>query len=310
MQPPPPPVPDFDDFAPEPFRHAPSPPQRIPEIVPVERAPTPRARITPVERTPAPRAKAPTAADMLAARTERVERREPPADVAFGRPEPTRDIAPPEAAVAPRNEQLKPSPDAPKKPKKEGPSSVQRAIAMARAKAVPALQKSALWLAHNLRRRELRKRYSELLIFAHNRVIDRRLEKLFFVPTLQGAVNAPAPERGILYDGPVPSTVFNWVFTAIDDDLREFAFVDFRAGRGRTMLLAAKRDFDHIVGFEFDARLFDDLQMNIAQYPRSQMVCRNIDCYRGDLDGIRIPDQPSVLWFSRAWREEDRKSVV
>ncbi len=44
--------------------------------------------------------------------------------------------------------------------------------------------------------------------------------------------------------------------------------------------------------------------MNIAQYPRSLMKCRNIDCYRGDLDGIRIPDQPSVLWFSGTWRED------
>lgn len=186
----------------------------------------------------------------------------------------------------------------------KGPNIAQRALAAARARVVPALQRSALWLAHNLQRRELRKRYSEAVIFAHNRILDRKLEKLFFIPTLKGARKAPAPDEGILYDGPIPAAVFDWVFTAIPDDLREFVFVDFRASRGRTVLLAAKRNFDRIVGFEFDPELFDDLQMNIAQFPRSLMTCRNIDCYRGDLDGIRIPDQPSVLWFSGAWRED------
>jgi hypothetical protein len=155
-----------------------------------------------------------------------------------------------------------------------------------------------------LRRRELRKRYGEALAFTHNRVLDRRLEQLFFVPTLQSACIAPAPDRAILYDGPVPGTVFNWVMTLLPEDLREYAFVDFRAGHGRAMLLAARHRFDRIIGFEFDEQRFDDLQMNIAHYPRSLMTCRDIDCYRGDLDGITIPDQPSVLYFQAAWRED------
>jgi hypothetical protein len=44
--------------------------------------------------------------------------------------------------------------------------------------------------------------------------------------------------------------------------------------------------------------------MNVAQYPRSRMTCRNIDCHRGDVDGISLPDQPCVIWFSGAWREQ------
>ncbi|MEJ2227684.1 MAG: hypothetical protein P8Y67_05465 [Alphaproteobacteria bacterium] len=185
----------------------------------------------------------------------------------------------------------------------QGQKAAKQVAGFARSKAAPIIANGVLWLAHNLRRRELRKRYGEALVFTHNKVLDRRLEQLFFVPTLKGAITNPAPERGILYDGPVPTAVFNWALSALPEDLREYTFIDFHAGRGRTMLLASARNFERIVGFEYDEELFDDLLMNIAQYPRSEMECRNLDCYRGDIDGIRIPDQPSVLYFSSAWRE-------
>ena len=86
-------------------------------------------------------------------------------------------------------------------------------------------------------------------------------------------------------------------------DLRQFAFIDVHAGRGRTALLAAKRNFNRIIAYEYDDQTFDDLSMNIAQFPRSLMACRNIDCGRGDIDGIRMPNQPCVVYFSGAWRE-------
>ena len=183
------------------------------------------------------------------------------------------------------------------------PGAFSRAFTAARAKAGPALINSAFWLAHNLRRREIRKRYNKALVFGHTRVADRKLEKLFFVPTLNSHSIDPAPERGIHYDGPVPASVFNWAMALLPEDLRQFAFIDVHAGRGRTALLAAKRNFNRIIAYEYDDQIFDDLSMNIAQFPRSLMTCRNIDCYRGDIDGIRMPDQPCVIYFSGAWRE-------
>jgi hypothetical protein len=91
--------------------------------------------------------------------------------------------------------------------------------------------------------------------------------------------------------------------SAAPEDLKGYAFVDFRAQRGRVMMLAARRNFEKIVGFEYDDQLFDDLQMNVAQFPRSLMTCRNVECLRGDRDGVAIPDQPAVLYFSSAYRE-------
>jgi len=189
----------------------------------------------------------------------------------------------------------------------DGPSRTRQFVQAAstmRKKVAPALMTSVLWVAHNLRRSEIRKRYNRLLVLGHTRIVDRKLEELFFVPSRKSEMVDPAPERAIHYDGPVPSATFGWVMTLMPEDLRQFAFVDVRAGRGRASLIAAKWNFNRIMAYEYDPETFDDLEMNIAQYPRSRMTCRNIDCYRGDLDGIALPNQPCVIYFSGAWREQ------
>jgi hypothetical protein len=179
-----------------------------------------------------------------------------------------------------------------------------------RRKVGPLLISSGMWLAQNLRRREIRRRFSRLLAFGHAHLTDRKTEQLFFVPTRMAERFDPAPDRGIHYDGPVPVKAFEWIMSFMPDDLREFAFIDVRAGLGRTSLLAARCNFKRIVAYEYEPKLFDDLQMNIAQYPRSRMVCRNIDARRGDIDGIVLPDQPSIVYFSNAWREPMIEGVV
>ncbi len=194
-------------------------------------------------------------------------------------------------------------PDRPEKVR-TGPGVASRVWTLVRTKAAPAVINSAMWLARNLRRREIRKRYSHALVFGHTRIADRKLEGLFFVPTRKAEIIDPAPERGIHYDGPVPASVFNWVMSMMPSDLRQFAFIDMHAGRGRASLLASKWNLNRIIAYEYDPQIFDDLQMNVAQYPRSRMICRNIDCLRGDVDGIRLPDQPCIIYFSSAWREQ------
>ena len=226
--------------------------------------------------------------------------REAPAEIARQpEPAPQAEMRAAEPVKAPPRK----APSAPAEAKPREPGAFSRGLATARAKAGPALINGAFWLAHNLRRREIRKRYNKALVFGHTRVADRKLERLFFVPTLKAQMIGPAPERGIHYDGPVPASVFDWAMALLPEDLRQFAFIDVRAGRGRTALLASKRNFNRIIAYEYDDQTFDDLSMNIAQFPRSLMICRNIDCHRGDIDGIQMPDQPCVVYFSGAWRE-------
>lgn len=159
-------------------------------------------------------------------------------------------------------------------------------------------------VARNLRKSQLRKRYVKLLELAHSRIFDRKLETLFFVPTLQRAA-PPADANGssapaMHYEGPLPRLAFDWAMSAAPYALKDYAFVDFQAGRGRAVLLAAQRRFEKIIGYEYDGQTFDDLMMNVAQFPRSLMGCRNVQCVRGDREGLTIPAQPSILFFSHA----------
>jgi hypothetical protein len=161
-------------------------------------------------------------------------------------------------------------------------------------------------LVRNSRKAELKANYKRALIALHRRVLDRKIEPLFFHPTVapaEGVAPVAVPAEAERFEGPIPARVFDWLMSALPADLKDFAFVDFRAQRGRATLLAARRNFESITAYEYDAKRFDDLQMNVAQFPRSLMVCRKIDVIRGDRDGLSIPNQPAVLYFANADRE-------
>ncbi len=231
------------------------------------------------------------------------EQQQPP--VLRAEPAPAASLQP---QPEPKSVRLKPAPHPIQTDESRRAELKARRAAM-RAKAVSALYTGARTVRHNLRRSELEKTYTKSLIFLHSHLLDRKVERLFFRPTAQPLPAAAAEEPVVvsavppLYDGPVPRLVFDWVMTALPADLKGFAFVDFRAQRGRAMMLAARRNFEKIIGYEYDDALFDDLQMNVAQFPRSLMACRNIECLRGDRDGLAIPNQPAVLYFANAFRE-------
>jgi hypothetical protein len=162
-------------------------------------------------------------------------------------------------------------------------------------------------VARNLKIGELKNNYRQMLTFAHVRIFDRKFEPLFFIPTYtpgRQLIAAGGQGSPNTYEGPTPQLVFEWVLARLPQDLREYAFVDFRAGRGRVTLLAARQNFEKVIGYEFNDQIYDDLVMNIAQFPRSQMACRNIECLRGDREGVSIPDQPAVLFFANAHRDD------
>src|SRR5262249_46343436 len=47
----------------------------------------------------------------------------------------------------------------------------------------------------------------------------------------------------------------------------------------------------------YDRSNCEVLEMNLAQYSRSYMSCRDVRALRGDRDGLAIPSQPAVLFF-------------
>ncbi|WP_141701201.1 hypothetical protein [Methyloceanibacter methanicus] len=148
----------------------------------------------------------------------------------------------------------------------------------------------------------LKEEYQTLLHRLHERVFDAPREQLFFVPTKEPAalsgLTIASPNRAFGHDyRPIPCKVFDWALDQIPEDFSEFTFVDYGAGKGRAMLLAAEHPFAAVAGVEFAAELHDNAQMNIAQYPRSNMRCRNVECVLEDAVQVGPPEGASVHFF-------------
>ncbi len=168
-----------------------------------------------------------------------------------------------------------------------------------------ALAKGAKTFAAASRRmapRDWRRRRLALLSAVHRHVFDRKAERLLFCksPSLE-VYRVDRTESGLeksfVYQGPIPRKLLDWALSALPEDLKRYAFVDFRAGNGRTLLLAARRNFEYAAGYAFDTAGSETLEMNLAQYPRSYLSCRDVRALRGDRDGVTIPSQPAVLFF-------------
>ncbi len=148
--------------------------------------------------------------------------------------------------------------------------------------------------------RDWRNRYRVLLGFVHRHIFDRRIEQLLFFKTAGPVSSLETGADGQMrfhYRGPIPEMVLGWALSVLPADLKRYAFVDFEAGNGRTLLLAARRNFEHAIGYTLDAETCAALEMNLAQYSRSYMSCRDARALRGDRDSFPIPMQPAVLYF-------------
>jgi hypothetical protein len=156
----------------------------------------------------------------------------------------------------------------------------------------------------------LRRAYLRMLAPAHKLVRDRHVEKLLFRPSPTSAASPERIDDSTIYNGPIPGYVLDWIIADLNVTLRECTFVDFRAGNGRTLLYAAMHDFERVIGYEYSEAAHDDAQLNISQFPRTLMKCRDVECRRGDQSDIALPRQPLVLFFPNAAREKFMSLIV
>jgi hypothetical protein len=187
--------------------------------------------------------------------------------------------------------------------KRSAANRIQRALGgagAAMAKRGEASVRYARQFSRRMRLRDWQRRYLTVLSLIHRHVFDRGIERLLFIktPVPESRVQMEAGgQKSFQYQGPIPGKVLEWALSALPGDLKRYAFADFRAGNGRTLLLAARRNFEHATGYAFDTESCEVLELNLAQYSRSYMSCRDVRALRGDRDGISIPSQPAVLFF-------------
>ena len=187
--------------------------------------------------------------------------------------------------------------------------SLARAAEIGRDTVLPELERTGAKIKERTRPERLRQDYKNYLFWLHNRVLDPPTETLFFKAT-----KAPVSLDGLSIRGPnrahghdyraSPCAVFKWTLAAIDHDFSRLTFVDHGAGKGRVLLLASEHPFAAVGGIEFAEELHDDAVMNIAQYPRSRMQCRNVECVLEDASALGPPEGESVHYFFNPFSRE------
>ena len=184
-----------------------------------------------------------------------------------------------------------------------------RAAEYGRQSVLPEIGRTGAKLKEHARPEKLKQDYRAFLHWLNARVFDPPKEQLFFVPTkdpvaLSGlTIRSPHPEQGHDYR-PSPCQLVEWVLAAIDYDFSKLTFVDYGAGKGRVLLLAAEHPFAAVGGIEFAEELHDDAAMNIAQYPRSRMRCRNVECVLADASEVGPPDGEAIHYFFNPFSRE------
>jgi len=198
---------------------------------------------------------------------------------------------------------------------KRGRQGIELSLNAARNHALPWLKRTGGAMREHARPSIIKRDYRAGLLFLHEKLFDRQVEELTFVSS-----NAAAPTgklqmanltrlKGPDYR-PTPRLVFRWAMESIPEKPEDYAFVDFGAGRGRVLLLASHLNFARIVGVEFSEELHNDCEMNIAQYPRSLMKCRNVECVLQDAASFEFPDGPTIFYFFHPFDEKVMAEVL
>jgi hypothetical protein len=190
-----------------------------------------------------------------------------------------------------------------------GKVGLARAVEIGRENVLPELERTGAKLKERTRPERLKNDYRDYLLMLHERVLDAPIESLFFKPTRDPVALADLTicgdnrEHGHDYRAS-PCSLFEWTVAALNYDPSRLTFVDYGAGKGRVLLLASQHPFAAIGGIEFAEELHDDAIMNIAQFPRSRMKCRNVECVLDDASQVGPPDGEAVHYFFNPFSRE------
>ena len=170
-------------------------------------------------------------------------------------------------------------------------------------------------LARRLTSQALTRDYRRLLLFAHRHGPDRAIEQHCFVSTSEhiplSIVRVPHQLRRSGHDyRPTPRLVFEWAMEMLPDPVERHEFIDYGAGRGRVLLMASNHPFEKITGAEIAEELSSDCQLNIAQYPRSLMKCRDVSCEHLSALRLPIPEQETVFFFNNPFSQSMFERVI
>lgn len=93
-------------------------------------------------------------------------------------------------------------------------------------------------------------------------------------------------------------------------DFRDFTFLDFGSGKGRTLLMASDYPFRRIVGIELLPALHQIAQENLRQYENESQKCFALRVICADATTFAIPDEPLVIYLFNPFPEAGLRQVI
>ena len=96
---------------------------------------------------------------------------------------------------------------------------------------------------------------------------------------------------------PTPIRTMRSILAALPIDHREFAFIDFGSGKGRTLLVAAEFEFRRIIGIECSPDLVAIARTNLDHYGNPNLRHGTVETVCMDAARFTLPDGPLALYF-------------
>jgi SAM-dependent methyltransferase len=86
-------------------------------------------------------------------------------------------------------------------------------------------------------------------------------------------------------------------------------FIDFGAGKGRVVFLAAHYPFDRVIGVELSDELASVARANVERN-RARLRCQNLEILTSDVLDYRIPDDVTVAFFNNPFTDDVFATVI
>lgn len=125
-------------------------------------------------------------------------------------------------------------------------------------------------------------------------------------------LRAPSDPDGVAFDArygtetrwfdlgnyePIRPTVLDAALDALDIGVRDATFVDFGSGKGRAVLVAARRPFRRVIGIEHRPALHAIAERNAAAAARVEPPAAPVFLFCGDATQHPLPDGPIVAYL-------------
>jgi hypothetical protein len=109
---------------------------------------------------------------------------------------------------------------------------------------------------------------------------------------------------------PSPTALVKDVIDSLSIDYKQFTFLDFGAGKGRVLLIAAQLPFAAVIGVEFCQELCVIASENISKMASDKRIAGHVECHYNDVTLYPLPEVPLVCYFYNPFNQLIMSAMV